>query len=226
MTNSRDQTRDEESAFASLWRRAPLWRATIVGAVLVTVAAAVFRAESPSAMSAPAHSATSTVPAMAAGSQKYAQSQASPSVIAATERESVENGPASGSVADEDEQAQAVCHPHLLHAPSMPQIDVAGNSAPNLGHIKIHFWVNGAGAVTREVLTAATLGTHVEQEAETSFAKQLTFSVPHTRDCQSREIELIGDFFEQREQTGSWATFVRLYPRFTIGNSGSLERAE
>jgi len=120
-----------------------------------------------------------------------------------------------------------MCHPHLLHAPtSMPQIDVAHVAEPTLGHIKLHLWVNGAGVVAREVLSAATFGTPAERQAEAAFAKELTFSLPNTKECRSREVEVIGDFFERREPTGRWGTYVRLYPRFTFDNAGTLQRAE
>ena len=108
----------------------------------------------------------------------------------------------------------------------MPQIDVAQIPAPNLGHIKLHLWVNGAGFVTRELVTAATFGTPAELQAETAFAKELTFVLPDTKECRSREVEVIGDFSERREASGQWATYVRLYPRLIFNNTGSLERAD
>ena len=84
--------------------------------------------------------------------------------------------------------------------------------------------VNGSGTVTREALTAATFGSTAEQQAEAAFAKELTFSLPNTKECRSSEVEVIGDFFDRREPTGRWATYVRLYPRFTFSNTGELQR--
>jgi hypothetical protein len=119
-----------------------------------------------------------------------------------------------------------MCHPHLTSAPVLPQIDVANIPQPNLGHLKMSLWVNGSGVVTRESVTEAGLGSAAEQSAEAAFARQLTFSLPNTADCRAREVEVIGDFFEQRTPAGQWTTLVRLYPRLTFGRSGTLQRAE
>jgi hypothetical protein len=146
-------------------------------------------------------------------------------VMAAPSTTSALNSGAGASVpvGREEEEAEARCHPHLLRAPArMPQIDISQSSEPSIGHIKLHFWVNGAGLVSREVLTAANYGTPQEQQAEMAYAKEMTFTVPNTPECSAREIELIGDFFESREPTGNWATFVRLYPRFSFTGDGTL----
>ena len=108
----------------------------------------------------------------------------------------------------------------------MPQIDATTVANPNLGHIKVHFWVDGAGTVTRELVTQGTLGTPAEQQAEAAYAKGLSFSLPNTPECRTREVEVIGDFFEQRDRTGQWATYLRLYPRFSFGNTGALLRRD
>jgi hypothetical protein len=236
MADTRDEVRHGESIFASLWRRAPWWRASIVGAAIVTVAATVFWAESQpagsgtAAGSAPASAAAKgsspqtvqATPASASGIPPSVSAPAQPAVARVTDA-----GAANPAASEEEEQTEAICHPHLLHAPtSMPQIDVANTPEPGLGHIKFHFWVDGAGMVTREVLTAATFGSPAEQQAEAAFAKGLTFSLPDTKQCRSAEVEVIGDFFERREQAGRWATYVRLYPRYTFGNTGVLQRAD
>jgi hypothetical protein len=108
----------------------------------------------------------------------------------------------------------------------MPQIDVNEVPQPNLSHIKVHFWVNGAGVVTRTLPTEATYGTPAEQQAELAFLQALRFSVPDTRDCRIRQMELIGDIAERREVTGHWATYARLYPRLAFGPTGTLQRAD
>jgi hypothetical protein len=221
MTDPLDRSRREESTLSSLWQRAPWWRATVAGAALATVAATVFWAE--------AHlsgSAVVGVPASAATPVRHAQDPQLPeSASSQPSRHTGSDSP--GSASAEDEQTEAICHPHLLRAPaSMPQIDVAKMPEPNLGHIKVHFWVNGAGMVTREVLTAATFGTVAEQQAETGYTRELTFALPNTKECQGREVEVIGDFFERRDPGGQWATYVRLYPRFTFDNTGVLRHAD
>jgi hypothetical protein len=218
----------------SLWRRAPWWRATVIGAAAITVAATVFWAESQSRSSTAAAVSTPEKAAPSAAStaaiRTANESLAGPQGPASAQQPSTgtpDQQPASTPGSGEDEQTQAMCHPHLLSAPpSMPQVDVAQTPEPNLGHIKVHLWVNGTGVVTREVLTASTLGTPAEQEAETAYAKGLTFALPNTKECRSREVEVIGDFFERREQTGRWSTYVRLYPRFTFNATGALQRAD
>jgi hypothetical protein len=231
VVDTRHETRTDESAFAALWRRAPLFRAAAVGAATVTLAAAVFWAESqrpePPATAihsvAPSaeHRALAPPPPSAPDSGAPSTSSPQPSGTA-----SAAHVAAAIPASDEEEQILATCHPHLLHAPSMPQIDVANVPAPNLGHIRMHFWVNGAGTVTRETVTAATLGTPTEQQAAADFGNQLTFVLPNTKDCRSREVEVIGDFFEQRGPSGQWQTLVRLYPRLTFGPTGALQRAD
>lgn len=223
----------EPSALATLWRRAPLWRATLVAAFVLTLTAAVLWAESQQKEPL----------ALAPGVSVSAEAKAAPASQDPLRRSAGADAPASGAsllddvrllgtpaaepVSDEEEQVLATCHPHLLRTPaSMPQIDVANVSEPNLGHVKFHFWVNGAGIVTREILTEATLGTSAEREAEAAYAKELTFSLPNTKECRSREVEVIGDFFEQRERSGRWATYVRLYPHLSFGNTGALERRD
>jgi hypothetical protein len=233
VVDSHNESRAEEGAFASLWRRAPLWRVAAVGAAVVTLAALVLWAESQHAepQGFAVHSVeplpvqNAIAPAVSPGVPDSGPPTVSLPHPVAVGPPAVAVAPAI-QASDEEEQILATCHPHLVHAPSMPQIDVANVPAPNLGHIKMHFWVNGSGAVTRETVTAATLGTPAEQQAEVAFANQLTFALPNTRECRSREVEVIGDFFEQRAPSGQWSTYVRLYPRLTFGTTGALQRAE
>jgi hypothetical protein len=128
--------------------------------------------------------------------------------------------------AAEDAQL-ARCHPHLIQrSTAMPQVDVSQMADPGLGHIKVHFWVNGAGLVTREVLTAATYATDAERQAELNFTKDLTFTVPNTAESRVRQMELVGDFFEMKGSTGQWDTFVRLYPRLSFDTDGVVRSRE
>ena len=228
-----NQAGSEGSAFAVLWHRAPIWRATILGASVLTLAAAALWAESIPKASPAAQPPGPTIAApMTSGrpqGHQIGSADAAPLAIPAPQL--TENNPSAPNVAAnqaaEEEQILAMCHPHLLLAPpSMPQIDAASLPNPNLGHIKVHFWVDGAGTVTREILTEGTLGTPAEQQAEAAYAKELSFSLPNTPECRSREVEVIGDFFEQRDRTGQWATYLRLYPRFSFGNTGALLRRD
>lgn len=232
MVDARKETQNDQSAFASLWRRAPFFRAATMGAATLTLAAAVFWAESQRteppnttirSAAPPSRSRAIGPPPPLSASELGAATTSSPQRSGTESTTSVASATA---VAGEEEQILATCHPHLMHAPSMPQIDVANVPAPNLGHIKMHFWVNGAGTVTRETVTVATLGTPAEQRAAADFGRQLTFALPNTKDCRSREVEIIGDFFEQRGRSGQWETFVRLYPRLTFGPIGTLQRAD
>jgi hypothetical protein len=45
-------------------------------------------------------------------------------------------------------------------APSGASLDVSQIADTSLGHIKVHFCVNGAGLLTRQVLTATSYATH------------------------------------------------------------------
>jgi len=225
----RTETQDRDGPAARLWRNAPLWRAAIVGASVLTVATAILWVEShlTDSQGESGNAPEELVRPVAANRQNPAahRSLDSPEPAQRDVRPAT-NVADAGAVSEEEEQILATCHPHLLRAPTMPQIDVANVPEPNLGHIKMHFWVNGAGTVTRETVTSASLGTSGERQAEAEFAKQLTFSLPNTKDCRSREVEVIGDFFEQRGPSGQWATFVRLYPRLSFSSNGTLERAE
>ena len=95
----------------------------------------------------------------------------------------------------------------------------------SLGHIKVHFWVNGAGLVTRQVLTATSYAPPAERQAHLDFTKGLTFTVPNTAEYRVRELELIGDFFEMNAE-GRWSTFVRLYPQLSFDADGAMRSRE
>jgi len=82
------------------------------------------------------------------------------------------------------------------------------------------------GIVTREVLTGSTYGTAAEQQAEMAYTKGLTFSLPNTVECRIREVGLVGDYFEMKGSSGSWATFVKLYPRLSFDTDGHIIRRD
>jgi hypothetical protein len=208
-------------AVRTLWQRAPWWRTTLIAAGVLTVAAIAFKAEDSLVASAPTEArveqsrptpAPLPVATMLQPSTSAAPPSAPAAVVAAKEQ------------AESDEETLAACHPHLAGGPHvMPQIDVAGLPQPNLGHIKLHLWVNGAGVVVRDMITESSIGTPAEQQAEIQYAKQLTFSLPNTRECRSREVEILGDVFEARQANGAWATYVRLYPRLYFNSAGVLQ---
>jgi hypothetical protein len=217
----------ESAAASQLWRRAPIWRAVLVAAVLTSATGIYLATQSSSGPSAsPAIAAPlipQTAPTAPAGPPAPTQPQTtpatpsqSPSVPVATSQPSEE----------EEEQNLAACHPGLVQAPPMPQIDVADVAAPNLAHIKYHFWVNGAGSVVRVVKTAANYGTPQEWDAEQGFISAMRFSVPQTQSCRVRQMELIGDVFETREKDGRWVSYIRLYPRLSFAPGGALQRRD
>jgi hypothetical protein len=112
----------------------------------------------------------------------------------------------------------------LLSGPAtLPQIDVSQMPDPGAGHLKVHFWVNGGGLVTRELLTSGNFATPEERQAELAYTNGLIFRVPDTTECSSREMELVGDYFEMKGVTEQWATYVKLYPRLTLGNNGVVQ---
>jgi hypothetical protein len=219
---------------AGLWKRAPWWRAAIVAAAVVTVAAIAFRIEqkSDNSIGPDAESRVASTPVADANKPLSHASTTPPAAPHANETGparvvSPEPLGAPAASSDEEEQTLAACHPHLISGPTtMPQIDVLGVTQPNLAHIKIHMWVNGAGLVTRETMTEATYGTPAEQQAELNYAKVLAFSLPNTKECRGREVEVIGDVFETRDPSGKWATYVRLYPKLYFNGAGVLQHRE
>lgn len=137
--------------------------------------------------------------------------------------------PASDPIAgvSDEEEAQARCHPHLRSAPAfLPPIDASAISDPRAAHLKVEFWVNGAGVVVRERLVAGNLGSAAERAADLAYTRELTFSVPQTAECQAREMELFGDFFLKQKPDQSWVPLVRLYPRLALDQNGVLLRAD
>ena len=226
-----DELRDsgaDSRAARELWRRAPIWRTVVVAAAL-TSAAGIYLATQSS--SGPGASPVTPAPQM-----PHAAQTPGPAVPSASAEDqpgpviSTLSPPAPAATAqsseDEEEQNLAACHPGLIQAPPMPQIDVANVAAPNLAHIKYHFWVNGAGSVVRVVKTAANYGTPQEWDAEQAFISAMRFSVPQTQACRVRQMELIGDVFETRGKDDRWASYIRLYPRLSFAPGGALQRRD
>jgi hypothetical protein len=235
MDKDSSEEASQAAPIAQLWRRAPAFRRMtyLAGAVSVMgVLALAFNQTDTVRSSPPAHVAAtpaqvvpaSTGPTVAPTPQSLSQ-RADPGVPAPTGAPTPEipvNQSATIAANEEDSQL-ARCHPHLLPGGgAMPQIDVSQMADPSIGHLKVHFWVNGAGMVTREVLAASNYALPAEQEAELAFTKSLTFSVPQTSECRLREVELIGDFFEMKGSSGKWATFVKLYPRLSFDADGKV----
>jgi hypothetical protein len=222
MSGEQNENRDSSAALG-LWTRAPGFRRiTYLAAASSLIAGWAFvfnqsvavpeaaKSAAPSVQVEPAVKATQANP-HAPGMQPQTRPDPAPQPVVAAQAK------------DEDE-ILARCHPHLIPVRNpVPQIDVSGIQDPSLGHLKVHFWVNGAGVVTREALTGATYSTVQEQQAELAFTKGLTFTVPQTAECRVREIEVIGDYYEMKEEGGKWGTIVKMYPRLSFSPDGALQ---
>lgn len=232
------QAQLQSDSVSELWRRAPAFRGLVYLAASISLVGAIalsldYGSEGTAALSSPEALKSARQPGTTVTSKPQALPMPQPAVQSnKSEPASLpDQSPAvvaqvSASGAEEDAQL-ARCHPHLMPgSAAMPQIDVSRMADPSLGHIKVHFWVNGAGLVTREVLTATTYATTEERQAELNFTKGLTFTVPNTAACRVREMELVGDFFEMKGSTGQWATFVRLYPRLSFDTDGVVRSRE
>jgi hypothetical protein len=199
---------------------------SVVGPPTATRTPTIVRASGQQGGNPTPHRVEKGAPVVIASASAEARSHAEsrPQALVSVPRAESQIAPVAGTMSTverEEEEAEARCHPHLLNAPaSMPQINVGQSTEPSIDHMKIHFWVNGAGRVVREMLTATNFATAAEQQMELEYTRQLTFTVPNTPECASREIELVGDFFENRESSGQWATYVRLYPRFSFTGEG------
>jgi hypothetical protein len=208
---------------SELWRRAPAWRWTVILAALASVITACLwlgdheiAAETPATdATRPSASDLQKTRSTLADAPNLAAAPPAPAPVSVTEPGSAVSG--------EEEQREARCHPGLLGAPIvMPQVNVAGMPDPEIGHMKVHMWINGAGVVVRDALTASSYGTPEEQQAELAYTSRLMFAVPQKAECASREIELIGDFFQHRNGAGRWRTYIRVYPRFYFNPPGVL----
>lgn len=226
---------DQATPIALLWRRAPAFRritylagATSIAAVLALAfnQTESVRSSLPTSVAVtPAQVARPNLSATAPPASQPVLQKTDPGIIAptgSTVPEVPPSRPAELAASDEDSQL-ARCHPHLLPGSgAMPQIDVSQMADPSIGHLKVHFWVNGAGLVTRQVVTASNYALPAEQEAELAYTKSLTFSIPQTNECRLREMELIGDYFEMKNNSGKWATIVKLYPRLSFDADGRV----
>lgn len=235
MDKDSSEKSDRSAPIVQLWRRAPAFRRVTYlasAASIVGVLALAFNQADTVRSSLPAPvAATSTqvVPRSVnaevsppPGPVLERPDPAVPAPSGSPAPRSPANQPAALAASDEDSQL-ARCHPHLLPGGgAMPQIDVRQMADPGIGHLKVHFWVNGAGVVTRDVVMASNYALPAEQEAELVYTKTLTFSVPQTNECRLRDIELIGDYFEMKSNSGKWATFVKLYPRLSLDADGRV----
>jgi hypothetical protein len=67
-----------------------------------------------------------------------------------------------------------------------------------------------------EILAGCHPHLAADQEAELDFVQHLTFTVPGTQECQTRPLEMIGNFSESRESGGEWATVLEVHPLYAF----------
>jgi hypothetical protein len=111
----------------------------------------------------------------------------------------------------------AGCQPHLREGSTIvPNIEVTDRYNMAAVKLKVRFWVNGDGFVTRAFVAGFTVATAADQEAELDFVQHLTFTVPGTQECRARPLEMIGNFSESRESGGDWATVLEVHPLYAF----------
>ena len=121
-----------------------------------------------------------------------------------------------------EERAQAACHPGLARAPDVPQIDIGAVPQPGSARLKYRIWVNAGGIVVRDELVGGALGSEAERVAAERFLYQMYFNIPEGADCSGREMELVASFFEHREKSGQWGTFIAVHPRLWADERGMV----
>ena len=114
-------------------------------------------------------------------------------------------------------QILAGCEPHLREGSTVvPDIEATNRYNMAAVKLKVRFWVNGDGFVTRAFVDGFTVATAADQEAELDFVQHLTFTVPGTQECQNRPLEMRGNFSESRESGGEWATVLEVHPLYAF----------
>jgi hypothetical protein len=122
-------------------------------------------------------------------------------------------------------QILAACHPHLrLEPTSVPNIEPNDNYNMAGVKLKVRFWVNGDGFVTRSFVIGFTVVSAADQQTELDFVQHLTFTVPGTEECRAQPLEMIGNFSESREAAGEWATVLEIHPLYSFEGSQVVQR--
>jgi hypothetical protein len=118
----------------------------------------------------------------------------------------------------------AECHPNLSpNTPSVPRFDVSRFPRPSAVSLKVRFWVNGDGFVTKAFMVGGSVNDIQDQEEALHYLKGLTFQVPNTDQCRTREIEIIGEFRESPDTSGEWTTVLEIHPRYASVEGRVLE---
>jgi hypothetical protein len=118
----------------------------------------------------------------------------------------------------------AECHPDLVpNTPSVPKFDVSRAPRPWTVSLKVRFWVNSDGFVTKAFALGGNVNNSLDQEAALSYTKSLTFRVPNSDDCRGREIEILGEFKESADAGGEWQTILEMHPRYAYQDGKVIE---
>ncbi len=118
----------------------------------------------------------------------------------------------------------AACHPDLSpNTGSVPKFDVSRFPRPSAVSLKVRFWVNSDGFVTKAFMAGGSINDAQNQEEALHYVKGLIFQVPNTDQCRTREIEIIGEFRESADATGEWATVLEIHPRYASVEGRVLE---
>jgi hypothetical protein len=118
----------------------------------------------------------------------------------------------------------AECHPSLgPNTPSVPRLDVSRFPRPSAVSLKVRFWVNSDGFVTKAFLAGGSINDAQDQEEALHYVKGLIFQVPDMDQCRTREIEVLGEFRESSDATGEWATVLEIHPRYATQEGRVLE---
>jgi hypothetical protein len=118
----------------------------------------------------------------------------------------------------------AACHPELSpNTPSVPRFDVSQARTPWAISLKVRFWVNGDGFVTKAFALGGNAGNTLDAEAALQYTKSLTFQVPNDDECRTREIEIFGEFKESADAGGEWQTVLEIHPRYAMENGNVVE---
>ena len=118
----------------------------------------------------------------------------------------------------------AECHPNLSpNTASVPRFDVSRFPRPSAMSLKVRFWVNGDGFVTKAFFAGGSINDAQDQEEALHYVKGLIFQVPNTDQCRTREIEILGEFRESADAAGEWATVLEIHPRYASLEGRVLE---
>jgi hypothetical protein len=185
------------------WNENPVLRGAVyaLGAVAVVgFFVWLSRPSAPHAASDPAAAAATATPATAAPGDRRAPSRTSEQTILAE------------------------CHPDLSpNTASVPRFDVSRFPRPSTVSLKVRFWVNGDGFVSKAFYAGGSINDPQDLEEALHYVKGLIFQVPDKDQCRTREIEILGEFRESADAAGEWATVLEIHPRYASVEGRVLE---